>query len=161
MAFIFEEAATVFGDPLSVTIFDPAHSQTEDRFIILGRSHLDKLLVVVHTERGDNIRIISARRASRRERKNNMKKPSAKSAGNSLRAEYDFFARCARQVFPPLPARRERGGAGAGRGQNLPQRQCRERLASRARQHHSPTGKGACRKIVAAGVSRLVILRAF
>jgi uncharacterized DUF497 family protein len=65
----FEEAATVFGDPLSVTIFDPAHSQAEDRFIILGRSHLDKLLVVVHTERGDNIRIISARRASRRERK--------------------------------------------------------------------------------------------
>ena len=63
----FEEAATVFGDPLSVTIFDPAHSQAEDRFIILGRSHLDKLLVVVHTERGDNIRIISARRASRRE----------------------------------------------------------------------------------------------
>jgi len=60
----------VFGDPLSVTIFDPAHSQIEDRFIIiLGRSHLDKLLVVVHTERGDNIRIISARRASRRERK--------------------------------------------------------------------------------------------
>ena len=65
----FEEAATVFGDPLSVTIFDPAHSQTEERFIILGRSHLDKLLVVVHTERGDNIRIISARHASRRERK--------------------------------------------------------------------------------------------
>ena len=65
----FEEAATVFGDPFSVTIFDPAHSRAEDRFIILGRSHLDKLLVVVHTERGDNIRIISARCASRRERK--------------------------------------------------------------------------------------------
>jgi hypothetical protein len=64
----FEEAATVFGDPLSVTIFDPAHSKAEDQFIILGRSHLDKLLVV-HTERGDNIRIIRARRASRRERK--------------------------------------------------------------------------------------------
>jgi hypothetical protein len=65
----FEEATTVFGDPRSVTIPDPAHSQTEDRFVILGRSHLDKLLVVVHTERGDNIRIISARHASRRERK--------------------------------------------------------------------------------------------
>ena len=64
----FEEATTVFGDPYSVTIPDPAHSQAEDRFVILGRSHLDKLLVVVHTERGDNIRIISARRASRRER---------------------------------------------------------------------------------------------
>ncbi len=64
----FEEATTVFGDTLSLTIFDPAHSQTEDRFIILGRTHLDRLLIVAHTERGDNIRIISARRASRRER---------------------------------------------------------------------------------------------
>ena len=65
----FEEASTVFGDPLSLTIPDPAHSQAEDRSIGLGQSHRRKLLVVVHTERGDNIRIISARRASRRERK--------------------------------------------------------------------------------------------
>ena len=65
----FEEAATVFADPLSLTISDPAHSQGEERFIILGKSHAGKLLVVVHTERGDNLRIISARRASRRERK--------------------------------------------------------------------------------------------
>ena len=66
----FGEAATVFADPLSLTIPDPAHSQAEERFIILGKSHSGKLLVVVHTERGDNLRIISARRASRRERKN-------------------------------------------------------------------------------------------
>ena len=66
----FEEAATVFADPLSLTIPDPAHSQAEERLIILGESHSGKLLVVVHTERGDNLRIISARRASRRERKN-------------------------------------------------------------------------------------------
>ena len=66
----FEEAATVFADPLSLTIPDPAHSQTEERFIILGKSHTGKLLVVCHTERGDNLRIISARRANRRERKN-------------------------------------------------------------------------------------------
>ena len=66
----FEEAATVFADPLSLTIPDPDHSQVEERFIILGKSHTGKLLVVVHTERGDNLRIISARRASRRERKN-------------------------------------------------------------------------------------------
>ena len=66
----FEEASTVFGDPLSLTIPDPAHSQIEDRFIIMGRSHRGKLLVVVHTERGDNLRVISARRASRKERKN-------------------------------------------------------------------------------------------
>ena len=65
----FEEATTVFGDPLSLTIPDPAHSQVEDRWIVLGHSHQRKLLVVVHTERGDNIRIISARRASKLERK--------------------------------------------------------------------------------------------
>ena len=65
----FEEATTVFGDPLSLTIPDPAHSQSEARSIILGHSHEQKLLVVIHTERGDTIRIISARRASRRERK--------------------------------------------------------------------------------------------
>ena len=65
----FEEAATVFGDALSITISDSAHSQTEARFVILGRSHRERLLVVIHTERGDNVRIISARLASRRERK--------------------------------------------------------------------------------------------
>ena len=66
----FEEASTVFGDPLSLTIPDPAHSRAEDRSVVIGNSHQRKLLVVAHTERGDNIRIISARRASRRERKN-------------------------------------------------------------------------------------------
>jgi len=65
----FEEAATVFGDPLSLTIPDPEHSLPEKRYITMGRAFNGKLLVVVHTERGDNIRIISARRASRRERK--------------------------------------------------------------------------------------------
>lgn len=54
---------------LSITIADPAHSQVEDRFIVLGHSHRQRLLVVVHTERGDKIRLISARRASRTERK--------------------------------------------------------------------------------------------
>lgn len=71
----FEEASTVFGDPLSLTIPDPAHSQTEDRFVVLGQSHRRRLLVVVHTGRGDNIRIISARPASRRERKNYEESP--------------------------------------------------------------------------------------
>ncbi len=65
----FEEASTVFADPLSITIPYPAHSQAEDRFIILGHSHRRLLLVVVHTERGDKLRLISARRASRNERK--------------------------------------------------------------------------------------------
>ena len=65
----FEEASTVFADALSITIADPAHSQVEDRFIVLGHSHRQRLLVVVHTGRGDKIRLISARRASRTERK--------------------------------------------------------------------------------------------
>ena len=64
----FEEASTVFGDVRSLTIPDPAHSQDEDRFIILGRSHQRRLLVVVYTGRGDKVRLISARRASRNER---------------------------------------------------------------------------------------------
>lgn len=65
----FEEAATIFGDVLSLTIPDVAHSQAEERFIILGSSYQGKLLVVVHTERGDSVRIISARLASRHERR--------------------------------------------------------------------------------------------
>jgi hypothetical protein len=65
----FEEASTVFGDPRSLTIPDPTHSTVENRFVIIGTSHRGKLLVVVHTERDDNIRIISARTASRRERR--------------------------------------------------------------------------------------------
>lgn len=65
----FEEASTIFGDPLSLTIPDPEHSRTEDRFVTIGSAFTGKLLVVVHTDRGDNIRIISARRASRPERK--------------------------------------------------------------------------------------------
>jgi len=65
----FEEAATIFGDPLSLTIPDPEHSLAERRYITMGRAFNRKLLVVVHTDRDDNIRVISARRASRRERK--------------------------------------------------------------------------------------------
>ncbi len=65
----FEEASTIFGDPLSLTIPDPDHSLMERRYVTMGRAFNAKLLVVVHTDRGDNIRIISARRASRRERK--------------------------------------------------------------------------------------------
>ena len=64
----FEDAAIVFSDPFSRTIADPLHSKEEDRFVILGSSHRPGLLVIVFTERGNNIRIISARRASPRER---------------------------------------------------------------------------------------------
>lgn len=65
----FEEAATIFGDPLALTIPDPDHSLMETRYITMGRAFTGKLLVVVHTERSDNVRLISARRASRRERR--------------------------------------------------------------------------------------------
>ena len=64
----FEEAATVFGDPFSITIYDPLHSKNEDRFVILGMSNKSRLLLVVHTDRGDIARIISARKATTKER---------------------------------------------------------------------------------------------
>ncbi len=65
----FEEAQTVFFDDFAVQFFDGEHSNAEDRFIMLGMSSEARLLVVVHCEReaGDVIRIISARRATRRE----------------------------------------------------------------------------------------------
>jgi uncharacterized DUF497 family protein len=63
----FEEAATAFGDLFSLTIADPDHSDDEDRFVLIGRSFKNRFVVVVHTERGDNIRIISARRATKNE----------------------------------------------------------------------------------------------
>ena len=64
----FDEASTAFRDTLSLAIYDPLHSEEEDRFVLIGNSHKDRLLVVVHTERGDNIRLVSARKASKKER---------------------------------------------------------------------------------------------
>jgi len=64
----FEEAATAFADPQSLTDFDQDHSEDEDRLVLLGASHAGRLLVVVHTDRGDTIRMISARIATKRER---------------------------------------------------------------------------------------------
>ena len=64
----FSEAATVLEDPLSTTFPDEAHSEGEMRFVTVGVSQRGRLLVVAHTERNDTIRIISARRATRRER---------------------------------------------------------------------------------------------
>ena len=66
----FEEASSAFADPLSVTIPDPEHSANEERFVLMGLSSNSRLLVVVHLERGDTIRIVSARAASRHERRN-------------------------------------------------------------------------------------------
>ena len=65
----FEECSTIFGDPWSLTIGDPVHSIEEDRWITIGLSVRGRILVVVHTERGDNMRIISTRLATPRERR--------------------------------------------------------------------------------------------
>ncbi len=64
----FEEASTAFQDTLSLTIGDPLHSQNENRLVLIGMSYKNRLLVVIHTERDNNIRIISARKASKKER---------------------------------------------------------------------------------------------
>jgi len=64
----FEEASSVFFDPLSATGDDPDHSGDERRFVTFGVSSFGRLLVVAHAERGDAIRIISARRTTRAER---------------------------------------------------------------------------------------------
>ena len=68
-AISFDEAVTIFYDPLSATFHDQDHSITEDRFITVGYSPQGHLLVVSHKERGDTIRIISARPATISERK--------------------------------------------------------------------------------------------
>lgn len=65
----FEEATTVFTDVLSLTIPDPLHSEEEERFVIIGRSSQQRILVVVHTDFRKHIRIISARLATAHERR--------------------------------------------------------------------------------------------
>jgi uncharacterized protein len=65
----FTEAATVFGDPLELTISDPDHSVGEFRLLSIGHSSFNRILVVSYTEREDRIRIISARTASPQERR--------------------------------------------------------------------------------------------
>ena len=65
----FHEAASVFGDPLALTFEDPDHSVGERRLLTFGISTSGRLLAVIHTARGASIRIISARRVTRGERK--------------------------------------------------------------------------------------------
>lgn len=64
----FQEAATIFGDPLSITFQDPDHSENEDRHVTFGLSLQNRLLVVSHTERNNRTRIINARPMDRKER---------------------------------------------------------------------------------------------
>ncbi len=65
----FEAASSVFGDPLAVTFHDPDHSVGEVRWLTFGVSHSGMLLVVSHAQRGNRVRLISARRAIRTERR--------------------------------------------------------------------------------------------
>ena len=65
----FEEAASAFGDPLSLTIPDPEHSEAEARCVLLGMTESHRLVVVVHTEQADTVRLISARLATPAERR--------------------------------------------------------------------------------------------
>ena len=64
----FEEAKTVFDDLLYVDFYDPDHSEDEERYLIVGHSNRGRLLIVSYTERGDSIRLISAREVTRSER---------------------------------------------------------------------------------------------
>jgi uncharacterized DUF497 family protein len=65
----FHEAATVFGDPLAITFVDPDHSIGEERYLTFGLSRLDRLLVISHADRGERVRIISARSMTGKEKK--------------------------------------------------------------------------------------------
>jgi uncharacterized DUF497 family protein len=65
----FDEASTVFGDPLAITIDDPDHSSDENRMLTTGQSDRQRLIIVAHTDRDERIRIISAREVTAAERR--------------------------------------------------------------------------------------------
>ena len=65
----FHEAATALADELSITYHDPDHSAAEHRFITVGMSRSGRILMVSHTDRGDRVRIISARKTTPQERR--------------------------------------------------------------------------------------------
>jgi uncharacterized DUF497 family protein len=65
----FQEAASIFGDPLAITFADPDHSTNEERYITFGQSLKQRLIMVSHTQRGGRTRIISARPVGSRERR--------------------------------------------------------------------------------------------
>jgi uncharacterized DUF497 family protein len=65
----FQEAATIFADPLGLTYDDPDHSAWEQRFITVGMSDAGRILIVAHADRNETIRIISARKTTTSERR--------------------------------------------------------------------------------------------
>lgn len=72
----FEEARTVFDDPFYIGFPDPAHAYNEFRYIVIGQSGMDRLLMVAYTERKDRVRIISARESTPKERRKYVKENS-------------------------------------------------------------------------------------
>lgn len=84
----FEEAATVFGDPSSLTIEDPAHSEYEVRFVIVGESVEQKMVVVVHTDRGDPSG--SSAHAGRRAGRGGLMSQEGSHRDDGMLGEYDF-----------------------------------------------------------------------
>jgi len=90
----FEHATVVFKDPLAITIDDPEHSDYEERSITIGASLFDDVFVVIHTEREDRIRIISARLATNTERRKYMNETfdriHDREQEDPMRPEYDF-----------------------------------------------------------------------
>src|SRR5262249_36340110 len=107
--------------PLALTIPDPLHSEAEDRFITLGESHRGRLLVVVSTDRGDTIRIISARVATRRERKD-YEEGTEGAARSGPAGRLGFQQRGTGQVRQALRGRHERGRARPRRGGRVSRR---------------------------------------
>lgn len=77
----FEEASTVFGDPLATTVLDPSHSVDEERWFTVGLSSQQRIVVIWHTDYGDSIRLIGARLATPRERRKYESGSSRRDAG--------------------------------------------------------------------------------
>jgi hypothetical protein len=65
----FDEGATIFRDPLGITIYDPDHSHQENRYITIGSSSNGRVIMVAHTDRYGRTRVINARELTRKERK--------------------------------------------------------------------------------------------
>ena len=71
----FDEASTVFGDPLAITIDDPDHSSDENRMLTIGYTNRQRLIIVAHTDRDERVRIISAREVTAAERRDYAEEP--------------------------------------------------------------------------------------
>ncbi len=136
----FDEATTIFGDPRSLTIPDPAHSQTEDRFIILGCSHRQRLLVVA-IQRAVIMCASSAPGPPAGANEGTMKKASEKKDEPEMRAEYDFShgvrGKYARRYAQGTNVVRARTGCRQG----VPQCGIGEPFTAGARGHHLGTNE--------------------